>query len=257
MKISNLFEDAFQFSLSSKKKFLGLSGIFMAYIAIIFISTYLFTINQNFLILSVGGILAIVLSILADGYGLKTIKESIEGKTEPPELNNWAGMFIGGFKISVVGLIYMIIPGLFILASMIPVFNSLINHNVPDFGIGSLILLLVGMILFVIYVFISPLIQSNLAYKGFKSAFNIKDILGHLAAYGKVNYFIFVIVLGLILMCLVFIAVLIRLAFEIFVPFLGQIITALILYPFILLFRSRAIALVYRETLELETPEVE
>jgi MFS family permease len=251
MKISNLFEDAFKFPLSNKKKYLGFGGIYLVYLAIIVAFTFLFAyFDKNVLIITVGGILALVVLLILSGYQLRTIKESIEGHQEPPEFNNWAEMFINGFKLLLTELIYLILPILFIFAGLIPIVESMVNQSIPNFGTGSLVLLLIGMVLFIIYAFLSPIIQSNLAYKGFKSAFNIPDILGRISTYGKGKYFLFIILLMMIGLAIGVLAVIIQIALDMVIPLVGQFITTLVFTPFVILFRSRAVALVYRETLE-------
>lgn len=251
MKISDLFEDAFKFPLSNKKRFLGFGGIYLLYLAIIVAFTFLFAyFDKNVLIITVGGILALVVLITLSGYQLRTIKESIEGHQEPPEFNNWAEMFINGFKLGLTELIYLILPVLFIFAGLVPIVESMVNESIPNFGTGSLVLLIIGMVLFIIYAFISPIIQSNLAYKGFKSAFNIPDILGWISTYGKGKYFLVILLMMMIGLAIAVLGVIIELALDMIIPLVGQFITILFLTPFIILFRSRAVALVYRETLE-------
>lgn len=255
MKISDLLDDAFQFPLSNKKKYLGFGGIYLLYLAIIVAFTLLFLyLDENVLIITIGGILALFILFILSGYQLRTIKESIEGHQEPPEFNNWAEMFISGFKLNLTELIYLILPLLFIFAGLIPLIESMVNQSIPNFGTSSLVLLIIGMVLFIIYAFLSPIIQSNLAYKGFKSAFNIPDILGRISTYGKGKYFLFIILLMMIGLAIGILGGIIQVALEMIIPvigqFLGQFITTLILTPFIILFRSRAVALVYRETLE-------
>jgi MFS family permease len=258
MKISNLFEDAFNFPLSNKKKFLGFGGIYLAYLAIIMAFTFLFLyFDENVLIITIGGILALVVLIILSGYQLRTIKESIEGHQEPPEFNNWAEMFINGFKLGLTELIYLILPILFIFAGLIPIIQSMLNHSIPSFGTGSLILLIIGMALFIIYAFISPIIQANLAYKGFKSAFNIPDILRRISTYGKGKYFLAILLMMMIGLAIGVLSGIIQFVLDMIIPLLGQFITILIFTPFIVLFRSRVVALVYRETLEVQTPEGE
>lgn len=251
MKLSNLFEDAFQFPLSNKKRFLGFGGIYLVYLAIIVAFTFLFAyFDKNVLIITVGGILALVILITLSGYQLRTIKESIEGHQEPPEFNNWVEMFINGFKLGLTELIYMILPVLFIFAGLIPIVESIFIQSIPNFGTGSLVLLVIGMVLFIIYAFISPIIQSNLAYKGFKSAFNIPDILGRISTYGKGKYFLVILLMMMIVLAIAVLGAIIELALNMIIPLVGQFITILFFTPFIILFRSRAVALVYRETLE-------
>ncbi|PKL67127.1 MAG: hypothetical protein CVV28_06890 [Methanobacteriales archaeon HGW-Methanobacteriales-1] len=251
MKISDLLDDAIKFPLSNKKKFLGFGGIYLVYLAIIVAFTFLYLyFNENVLIISIGGILALVVLLILSGYQLRTIKESIEGYQEPPEFNNWAEMFINGFKLGLTELIYLILPVLFIFAGLIPIIESMVNQSIPNFGTGSLVLLVIGMALFIIYAFISPIIQSNLAYKGFKSAFNIPDILGRISTYGKGKYFLVIILMMMIGLAIGVLAGIIQIALDMAIPLVGQFITTLVFTPFIILFRSRAVALVYRETLE-------
>lgn len=251
MKISDLLDDAFQFPLSNKKKYLGFGGIYLLYLAIIVAFTFLFLyLDENVLIITIGGILALVVLLTLSGYQLRTIKESIEGHQEPPEFNNWAEMFINGFKLGLTELIYMILPILFIFAGLIPIVESMVNQSIPNFGTGNLVLLLIGMVLFIIYAFLSPIIQSNLAYKGFKSAFNIPDILGRISTYGKGKYFLVILLMMMIVLAIAVLGAIIELALNMIIPLVGQFITILFFTPFIILFRSRAVALVYRETLE-------
>ncbi len=63
------------------------------------------------------------------GYFLRILKSTIAGIDELPEFDDWGDMFVDGLKVMVVYIIYLLIPGIVIVAG---VFSSLASLSVTN-----------------------------------------------------------------------------------------------------------------------------
>lgn len=198
-----------------------------------------------------------------EGYSYRVIKVATNGMIngdEPlPKFGNWKDMFIDGLKVIVVKLIYLVVPVvIFYLAS---VFTN---------NIGVKILaVIISVILFIVLDMFSMVAIPNMAQNdSFKSAFDFEGIFNTLSSIGWLRYFGFYIGLRIIegVIELIVFAVLL-LIFLIFlgvgsisgifasidtVSVIGLVIillfvlfNSLVVQPFLTIFDSRSIGLVY------------
>ncbi len=68
------------------------------------------------------------------GYFLRILKSTIAGIDELPEFDDWGDMFVDGLKVMVVYIIYLLIPGIVIVAG---VFSSLASLSVTNTSLST------------------------------------------------------------------------------------------------------------------------
>jgi len=71
----------------------------------------------------VGGLLLFIpiVSLTVYGYILRTTRMAALGEDKLPEWNGWWGLFVGGLKLLVLTLLYLVIPALLLLAMLLAV----------------------------------------------------------------------------------------------------------------------------------------
>jgi Protein of unknown function (DUF4013) len=204
---------------------------------------------------------------LVIGYMFRIIKASIAGSDELPDFDEWGEMFIDGLKVFVVQIVYMI-PALIILGiSFVSIFASIGTLNAMQTA-GTVASPLAAFSLFsgaafagifiagIYAIIVGLIVYMAIAYMAYYdgelgAAFRFREILDWIAAIGWVDYIIWYIVVIIIAAVVAFIAGIINL-----IPILGFIITILVIYPYLVMFVGRALALIF-STVELETTEEE
>ncbi|HMK54968.1 MAG TPA: DUF4013 domain-containing protein [Methanobacteriaceae archaeon] len=227
MDVGDLLSDATRYPLSDWKKLIILGLLF---------------------ILSI----LIIPGFLALGYVFRVLKASIAGSDELPDFDQWGEMFLDGFKVFVVQIAYFLIPGLVIFLGLWTSINSLISiegnttTSTAVFGIlgGSLTL---GIILLVIFGVLFIMALANMAYHNseLKAAFRIREILDMIAQIGWVEYIIWYV--AMIIMGTIFGVIFSILGI---IPVIGWIILILIVHPYLYLFYSRSLGLLFVSAFE-------
>lgn len=245
MDIGEIIGDAFKYPVSNWKRLLIL-GI------IVLISQLSMEIIM--LYSSVSGLLyfllipALAASILMMGYELRTVKTTIMGKFEPPEFKEWGGMLIDGLKMFLVGLIYQTIPIIILIAGVVMIIAGSSTTKI----LGLLIILL-GLFIMLIVGIIMVMAISNMAYYGkVGAALRFGEIRRRIESIGWLNYIMLLIILVVIYILIAVGATLVSL-----IPFVGLVLTCLLVYPFMYLFIYRAYGLIFRETLGEEEIQYE
>ena len=168
------------------------------------------------------------------------------GATPSPEPDDWGTMFIDGIKLLIVGIIYalpIIILEIAVIGSAgLALFMGTPNpYTHPGAFMGLLGAVFVGILITLVVAIIIGLI-ATMAYVrfartgSFGEAFNFGAILDHIGKIGWINYIFALIILVIIVGILEIILIAI--------PFIGFILLFLIL-PFIVLFATRYITMVY------------
>jgi hypothetical protein len=245
MDIGEIIGDAFKYPVSNWKRLLIL-GI------IVLISQLSMEIIM--LYASASGLLyflffpALAASILMMGYQLRTVKTTIMGKFEPPEFKEWGGMLIDGLKMFLVGLIYQTIPIIILIAGAVMIIAGSSTTKI----LGLLIMLL-GLVILLIVGIIMVMAISNMAYYGeLGAALRFGEIKRRIASIGWLNY-----IMLLIILVVIYILIAVGAALVSLIPFVGLVLTCLLVYPFMYLFMYRAYGLIFRETLDEEELQYE
>ena len=222
----------------------------------------------------------IVPYFLIAGYSYRITKIGINGMingNDPiPEFKDWITLFFEGIKITIVRFIYLL-PGtlVFLIFSTSLVVSTIISadmHDMIEFPgyyvlYGELGIIAISIMLWLIfYLFSIVAIPNMINNKGsLKSAFKIKEIVAIIKSIGVFKYIQFytgwiVLLLGIISFTILIITLIglilgsilstiigsAALGFSgVFVSIILTIALIFIIYPFIMIFESRAIALMY------------
>ncbi len=184
---------------------------------------------------------------LLSGYSVRVLS----GKTPAPEVDDWARLFVDGWKLNIITLIYMI-PAIlvFLLLGGIGAIGLMASEaaggDPTAAGAAALSLLggalLAGLIAIVLS-FIALFAVMRFAHTdSLGEAFNFSAILAHIGKLGWGTWIIAVIVLLIVAFVYGFVVGIIA-----SIPLLGWIIAAFLNVAFVI-FYARYLALVYEDT---------
>ncbi|MEG3224227.1 MAG: hypothetical protein BME94_01555 [Methanobacteriales archaeon Met13] len=196
----------------------------------------------------------IVPIFLVYGYVFRIIKATLAGLDELPEFDEIGEMFVDGLKIFVVAIVYAI--PVWIISALFGVLmgGTMTATTATTLDPTMVWALFAGNIIFAIIAVIIGLIQvmgiANMAYYDgdLMAAFRFSEILDYISRIGWGKYIITYIVIAII----AFIGFLIGML-TLFI-LIGIILLPLVIAPYIAMFGSRAIALLFAEAL-VEAPE--
>jgi len=182
-------------------------------------------------------IISCIIFPLIMGYMVRIFK----GAAPSPELKEWGGLFIDGIKLFVVALIYAI-PILILeyLALGTAMATSMMSGNASAMMTAMAGAGVIAVLFFIVAVVIGLITATayiRFARTGsFGEAFNLNAIFAHIGKIGWVPYIIALIIMVIILGIIEGICMLI--------PTVG-IVILLIILPFLVLFYSRYLAVLY------------
>ncbi len=198
-------------------------------------------------VLSLVQSLTLSLIPLLTGYSVRVLS----GKAPAPEVDDWVRLFVDGWKLNIITLIYLI-PAIlvFLIFGGIGVIGVLAGEAVggDPATIGAAVLSVLGGILIagiiaIIMAFIALFAIMRFARTdSFGEAFNFSAILNHIGKLGWGTWIIAVIILLVIAIIYGFIVGLLA-----NIPFIGWLIILFLNVAFII-FYARYFALVYEET---------
>lgn len=191
----------------------------------------------------------IVPIFLVYGYVFRIIKATLAGMDELPEFDEIGEMFVDGLKILVVSIVYAI--PIWIIAAIIGLITGTGMGTTSTSLDPTMMWAVLGSnIVFIIVALIVGLVEImaivNMAYYNGElgAAFRFSEILDRIAQIGWGKYIVTYIVIAVI----GFIGFLIGML-TMFI-LIGFILLPLIIVPYIAMFSSRAIALLYASTEE-------
>jgi len=186
----------------------------------------------------------IVPIFLVYGYMFRIIKATLAGLDELPEFDEIGEMFVDGLKVFVVAIVYAIpvyiiaaILGLIIGGSTTNTSISMDPTMMWAFFFGYLVYIIIAVIIGLIEV----IAIANMAYYNgdLGAAFRFSEILDYIARIGWGKYIATYIVIAIVAFIGFFIGILT------FFILIGIILLPLIIAPYIAMFGSRAIALLF------------
>lgn len=251
MDIGEIVGNAVKYPLSDWKKILIL-GIITVISGIASIFMLLGTKNITAIIIL--SIIGFLFAFLAKGYEFRIIKLSMVDITELPEFSAWIDMFITGIKVYATGIVYLI-PVLIIgsfawLSYRSSLGNMALNPSTSDIGVllNIGILALIAMLYAVIIYPVLLMAVANMAHNNskFSAAFKLSEIFNKISSIGWGNLIIWYIVTGIIYLIIGFIGGVITVFFGIIHPVVGRVLTMLIITPYVWMYLSRSVALVYK-----------
>jgi hypothetical protein len=183
---------------------------------------------------------------LFSGYLLRVLS----GTKPAPEIDDWWKLFIDGWKVNLITIVYFIIPlvigALIVGISYIPsIIASGISGGSPDIlaaGLGASVIIGIFAAIFIAFVFALFYLMGLIRFAKTGSmgeAFNFKAILAHIGSIGWGSY-----ILSLIVLIVILIVAAIILSIIMIIPVLG-IIIFFVLQPPISIFSARYLTAVY------------
>lgn len=186
---------------------------------------------------------------LVYGYVFRIIKATLAGMDELPEFDEIGEMFIDGLKILVVGIVYAI-PVWIIAAIIGLITGSGMGTTSTTLDPTMMWAVLGSNIIFIIVALIVGLVEImaivNMAYYNGElgAAFRFSEILDKIAQIGWGKYIVTYIVIAVI-GCIAFLIGMFTM-----IILIGFLLLPLVILPYIAMFSSRAIALLYASTEE-------
>ena len=185
-------------------------------------------------------VIVIIMAIFEAGYVFRILVETIKGSNKLPKFNNLKLMFFSGVKEIVILILYFSIPivffGLFYLNFLISMdFNTL-----PV--VSDIFILIILSFTVIIYIFFPAVLLHRAHNEGkFKSSFEFKNIYHKIRSVGF--HRLVVVYLGLFIIVSIVKIVLVSTVSD-NIPFIGDIITDLIIAPYLLIFTTRVLGLI-------------
>ncbi len=122
----------------------------------------------------------IIPAFFVGGYMIRTLASAARGEEEPPEFNDWGGLFKDGLKGAVVGIAYGLVP-MIIMGVMFAMLIGGSNSSSDSAGLLSgigIIGLLVSFVLALVVQYVVPAAVTNLGRTGNIGAAFDFDTLG-------------------------------------------------------------------------------
>ena len=278
MEVIELFKDSLKYPTKDWNKVLILGILFL----IVGISNILQNNSQFFndnpvisIIILVFALISMITYFIISGYSLNITRKTIALEEEIPNLE-WSKNIIDGLKVFVIEIVYLIIP--FIITFITAYFTGALNYliQIVSYAIihgtaatipqslllnalsSFMIVILVGIILFIIFYLLSIIAVARLAENdSLVAALNMKDTFNKIGEIGWGNYIIWFILF--IAIC-IGIAIILIIVFSILIFIIGMVagiviasiiismLTNLLFSPYITMFSSRAVGLLYNES---------
>ena len=260
MNIVGIIEDSLRYPLSDWKKIMILGIIvFCTSIPGIAIITAFFGTTDINITRFID-----IFYLLVYGYLFRVIRSTLTGEDKLPEFDNWVDMFKEGIKVFIVGIVYSIPAVLIILAFAAVPFAS--NLGIIGSDISTVITTILGMagiwafipILYMIIIFpvlliaVVNMVQNN---GELGTAFRFNEIVDMIMAVGLKHCAIWYIVTGIIYLAIFLMGTFIFSIFSILIHpifgqffselIIGQILTLLIVVPYLKIYLARSISLFY------------
>ena len=186
----------------------------------------------------------IVPIFLVYGYMFRIIKATLAGLDELPEFDEIGEMFVDGLKVFVVAIVYAI-PVYIIAAILGLIIGGSTTSTSLSMDPTMMWALFFGYLVYIIIAVIIGLIEviaiANMAYYNgdLGAAFRFSEILDYIARIGWGKYIATYLVIAIVAFIGFFIGILT------FFILIGIILLPLIIAPYIAMFGSRAIALLF------------
>ena len=266
MNLREIIIDAIKYPISDTRKFL----IFCALIILMSLSTVLPSYGvKNDTLSLILSIVTLIVAFVVLGYSMDVIKGGTEHADTLPDFD-YVKQFVLGIKSLILNLIYFIIPAVLVIivASATGLFSSfteivyisidaianettnasMIIAAIPKSTMNTFtnalsITLILGIILFILFSFLSFTAQVRFAKTGSGTeGLRFREILRDISKVGLLKMIVTFIVIYIIALALVFVIGLIGL-----IPYIGVFISIFIGVPYVVLYIYRAIGLLYAD----------
>lgn len=237
MKLSEIFTESIKYPFCDYKKFL-IVGIIALLASVSNIITD-FALTDSLIILS-GIIIGFIFAVILSGYSISVLKESLDYSEEIPSLNLIQNIK-DGLKVILISIVYLIIPIVIVL--VIGGFTSVIGASLDNIIAALGVSLIIAAILFIIFGIFQIIAVIRFADSGsMDAAFKLREIYDDIRRIGILKLIAFLIIAIIIIILSSVIGSLIAL-----IPYIGLIISQILVGGFISLFYYHALGLLYLE----------
>ena len=256
VSLTQTFKEGFDYAKQDYRSYL-IIGIFSILVSLSSVLNQLGL--KNSVVLSVSGIISFIFSLIICGYELRVIKENIKGNDILPEFS-FEDDLVGGIKLFVLQIIYFIIPVVIICitagVSLIGTVSKYPNLNITNVSslnsispnllysiLGALTFtIIIGVILFIIFGLLSMFGQCRLAKtNSLREGISFSNSYNELRKAGILHTLGWIVLLIIIMVVIGIVGSIINL-----IPFVGVIISSLLIFPLTILLVSSALGKYYK-----------
>ncbi|MDR1820792.1 MAG: DUF4013 domain-containing protein [Methanobrevibacter sp.] len=272
MNFSEIFLDALKYPTKNYLKLVILGILcFIPVIPMLCISVLYGpnNISLDGLVIGLGllsAVLFLVIYLFIFGYLFSIVKNTVENNDGYPEFK-FLDNFVDGIKLVIIQFVYFIIPSIisFILVIVFVGLNmdalSLLTSNLNNNTLNNaanisaflssnmgliipiLVFLVISVIIFALFTLLSIIAIGRFAKtENFGSAFQIKEVYNKIASIGIIRYIGLIVVMDIIVIIVACISDIFNM-----VPYIGIIISSIIIDPYIYIFGFRVMGLIYNE----------
>lgn len=189
---------------------------------------------------ALAAIISLIFGIVLSGYAVSVIKKGIDDSEDFPEIDLRANL-INGIKALIINIVYFIIP--IIIALILAVITGSIgvglNNAVAALGIFAVLVI----ILFIVFSILEMVAMARFAdTDSLDEALKIGAVIDDIKRIGILNIIAFLIIAFIIVFVAIIVGSLINL-----IPYIGIIITSVIVMAFVVLFYYKALGLLYAD----------
>ena len=243
MEIGDIISKSFKYPLNNGTQFMKVALLLFLLLIIPVFFTILMMIFANSSAISVSIIIAvicyIIFALIMGGYFLSVMKEGIASSDLMPEYD-FAKNIVDSIKAWVLGLLFLLIPG--IIIGILLLFVKNFGSNETIFG-GLICVAFIAFILEIIFgIFLTISLLRLANYDSLSEALNFSAIKEDLITIGIGNLIVVWVVFTIISGAILFIT-----GFLIFIPIIGIIIYIMFIVPYIYLAMCYGFGLMYSE----------
>ena len=189
---------------------------------------------------ALAAIISLIFGIVLSGYAVSVIKKGIDDSDDFPEIDLRTNL-INGIKALIINIAYFIIP--IIIAVILAVIAGSIgvglNNAVAALGIFAVLVI----ILFIVFSILEMVAMARFAdTDSLDEALKIGAVIDDIKRIGILNIIAFLIIAFIIVFVAIIVGSLISL-----IPYIGIIITSVIVMAFVVLFYYKALGLLYAD----------
>ena len=237
MSLTEIISDSIKYPFSDITKFL-MVGVLVVLAGLSSVVT-LFA-PDNTALITISGIIGIIFALILSGYCVDVIKKGIEYSDEIPDIDLMRNL-VNGIKTFIIGIVYFIIPIIIvvILAMITGVIGAGLDQVVAALGVTAIIAIIV-FILFAIFELVALARFADTEELG--AALDIGAVFEDVKKIGLLKIIAFVILAFIIIVIAMIISSILAV-----IPYIGLILSLLIMGAFIALFYYKALGLLYAE----------
>lgn len=257
--ITEIFKDSLVYPTTDWMKLIILGVLYILTSLVMICGS--FKIDTSGALGTIFGIISLIVGIIIYGYEISVIKSGCENSNSIPDLDI-AKNFINGIKFIILTIVYYIIPAVIIIICGFATgaFNAIFNvlafmgqnpgtsvNNIPVEYLTSLftslsLTVVIAIILAILFGLLMTIGMARLAkYDSLSEGFSFGKIIKDIGQIGWGSYIAWYIVYFILTIIILIVAGII---FS-FIPYIGVILTPLLLMPYLTLFAARAIGLLY------------